>query len=161
MRVAWFAAAWILMAVPSEVRSQSDIFTGPYYGDVVRVIDGDNFEAEIDIWPTVQAVVSVRIRGLDAPEIFRPACLGELVFGNLARRSLEAELFGPDGAGVAVRLENVRADSFSGRIVADVFRQNESRGTNLRTQLLRRGIVREWIPSRPAIDWCVALPGAR
>lgn len=142
------AAGAALVATP--VHADEDLF-GPYFGTVKRVIDGDTFEAEVRIWPTIRAVVSVRVAGIDAPETFRPSCRGERELGDAARRLLETEL--PEGT--TVRLENVTTDPFPGRVVAEVLRQSDRKGFPVKTLLLRHpDHVQSWSPGDPGIDWC-------
>ncbi|MGB3554695.1 MAG: hypothetical protein WBA25_08655 [Jannaschia sp.] len=117
------------------------------------MIDGDNFEANVKIWPTISSTVSVRIRGLDAPELFRPDCPQEKLGAQEALADLEDLL--PEGT--LVRLEQVAADAFSGRVLAVVFRQGPERGRTLQELLHNRGIVQNWAPGEPAIDWCSGL----
>ena len=130
--------------------AQADDFAGPYYGEVLRVIDGDNFEAKVDIWPTVSATVSVRIKGIDAPELFRPSCPQEKLGAMEARDDLESLL----PPGTLVRLEEVQADDFSGRVVAVAYRQGPDRGRTLVELLLNRGNVVAWEPGQADVDWC-------
>ncbi len=40
-----------------------------YPADVVRIIDGDTFEARVRVWPGVATDTKVRLRGIDAPEL--------------------------------------------------------------------------------------------
>ncbi|MBY6153174.1 hypothetical protein KUV47_08130 [Vannielia litorea] len=138
------------IAALSNPAKAEEVFDGPYFGTVLRVIDGDTFEAEVSIWPTIKAIVSVRLRGIDAPELHRPECEQE---GNLALRAkslLEQEI----PTGTLIRLEDVKADSFFPRVVATAFRQNEVRGTPVDTQMLRTNYVAAWVPGDEAIDWC-------
>src|ERR1700750_1770804 len=37
--------------------------------DVLRVIDGDTFEARVHLWPGLYVTTRVRLRGIDAPEL--------------------------------------------------------------------------------------------
>src|SRR6185312_332928 len=37
--------------------------------DVLRVIDGDTFEARVHVWPGLDITTKVRLRGVDAPEM--------------------------------------------------------------------------------------------
>jgi endonuclease YncB( thermonuclease family) len=125
-------------------------FRGPYFGTVVRVIDGDTFEAKIEIWPTVSATVSVRLRGFDAPEISRTRCENEKALGEAAKIAMEELL--PENQ--TVRLTNVGPDSFEGRVVAHVDRQVEVNFTSVGDRMLKEGHLRQWTPRDPAIDWC-------
>jgi micrococcal nuclease len=124
---------------------------GPFFGEVVRVIDGDTIEAVVDIWPTIQATVSVRISGIDAPEIWRPECSSERELGIEAARYLDKEL----PPGTLLRLENVVQDPFPGRVVAEVYRQKDVRAFPVATLLLRQErFIRAWMPGELVIDWC-------
>ena len=40
-----------------------------YPAEVLRVFDGDTFEARVRIWPGTDVTTKVRIRGIDAPEM--------------------------------------------------------------------------------------------
>jgi endonuclease YncB( thermonuclease family) len=64
------------LGLASGAAAQDSPYPGPYFGEVIRVIDGDTFEAEFGIWPSIRSVVSVRIAGIDAPGIHRPAARG-------------------------------------------------------------------------------------
>jgi micrococcal nuclease len=145
-------ARWLLVTLAlTGFTAQADVqFAGPYLGEVVRVIDGDTFEARVDIWPTVSATVSVRLRGFDAPEIFRPACEQERLKATLAKADMEDLL----PIGQAVVLESVGPDSFAGRVVADVFRVATVNKVALDILLERREAVQPWNPNEPPIDWC-------
>lgn len=131
--------------------AQQKVFEGPYFGEVVRIVDGDNFIARVDIWPTIKSEVSIRIRGIDAPEIFRPSCEQERYLGDRAKAALSDEL----PVGQIVRLEDVHSDAFAGRVIASVFRQNEVRGTPIDEQMIRSEYVARWVPGDAERDWCV------
>jgi endonuclease YncB( thermonuclease family) len=118
------------------------------------VIDGDTFEATVEIWPTVSATVAVRLRGFDAPEISRPACEQERLQGTLAKANMEDLL--PIGQNIA--LMEVGPDSFAGRIVADVYRIATVNKVALDILLERREAIQPWNPNDPPIDWCAPLP---
>ncbi|MBV7410244.1 thermonuclease family protein [Maritimibacter sp. DP1N21-5] len=147
-----FKAGFVAVAVFCPVSSiAQDGFPGPYYGEVTRVIDGDTFVANVSIWPNIKADISVRIAGIQAPETRRSAsCDEEPYYGAQAKFALEQEL----PVGQSIRLENVRNGSFAGRVIANVFRQNEVRGTPIETLMTRRGLAVDWIPGDDEIDWC-------
>ena len=54
---------------PAPERVASAGFEGPVSADVVRVIDGDTFEANAQIWLGETIAVRVRVAGIDAPEL--------------------------------------------------------------------------------------------
>lgn len=67
------AAAVLLAAVPVEA---ADTIPGPVACRVVSVYDGDTFTAECHPWPQIEVTVSVRVNGVDTPEI-RGKCEAE------------------------------------------------------------------------------------
>jgi len=141
--------AILLFAGLFSTVGNAEVLDGPYFGEVVRIVDGDNFEATVEIWPTISATVSVRIRGVDAPEMFRPKCEPEETAAQEAYIALQELL----PLGTKIRLEDVEADSFSGRVLATAFRQSEEEGRTLEKLLLRREVVLPWDGKNP-IDWC-------
>jgi len=50
--------------------------TGPVSAKVVKVYDGDTFTVEAFPWPGITATASVRVNGVDTPEI-RGKCEAE------------------------------------------------------------------------------------
>lgn len=125
-------------------------FAGPYDGSVTRIIDGDTFEAMIKIWPDIEANVSVRIEGIDAPELRGSQCVGE----NLGAREAKDDLAELLVLGTKVGLRDVRADAFAGRIVATVCIQHQTRCESVQNLMLRRGNVVEWDGKPPKPGWC-------
>ncbi|MGC1487199.1 MAG: thermonuclease family protein [Albidovulum sp.] len=146
----WKAVVLVWLASIGPVFAAQMEFPGPYFGEVIRVIDGDTFEAKIEIWPTISATVSVRLKGVDAPELRRSECPQERLGAAEAKDAMEDIL----PMGTRVRLENVEKDAFAGRVVADVFKQGEVRGSTLTTLMIRRAMVLPWVPGDPDIDWC-------
>jgi len=49
-----------------------------YKAQVIRVVDGDTFEALVDLGFNVRARIMFRVNDLDTPEIYRPKSAGEL-----------------------------------------------------------------------------------
>jgi len=85
-----------------------------YYAEVVRVIDGDTLDVRVDLWPGLQAVYAVRVRGIDAPELRRAGCDAERLWAEDAKQQV-AKLY---DVGSRIRLEQVEYDAFSGRALA-------------------------------------------
>lgn len=146
-------AGLILAASVGPIAARADRFDGPYFGVVERVIDGDTFEATVEVWPNLSATVSVRISGIDAPELFRPQCPQERLGAQAAKEALQE--IAP--AGTAIRLEDVELGSFAGRVIAVAYRQGESRGRTLVELLSNRGVVEEWTSGDADVDWCAGM----
>ena len=105
----WLAAVLILLVLPAQA---SDM-PGPYRADVLRVIDGDTLRVRAHIWLGHSVEVSVRVRGIDAPEI-RGKCASERSLAAQAK-SAAASLVGK-----RVLLRDVGPDKYAGRVVATV-----------------------------------------
>jgi micrococcal nuclease len=98
----------------AEAESRSPV-AGPVEASVVQVMDGDTFLADARVWPGHTIRVSVRIRGIDAPEI-RTRCEAEKLAGEAARERLVSLV----GEG-PVLVSNIGGGKYYGRVLADVF----------------------------------------
>ena len=134
-----------------DVRSRALVFSGPYQAEMVQIIDGDTVVARVAVWPGLIAEYSVRVRGIDTPEVQRPDCAEERAWGERARAQVE-RLYPP---GSEIRLRDVQFDAFSGRVLADVQRFRSDRWLSLSSELLQRGLAVEWHPSQGAVPWCL------
>lgn len=88
--------------------------------ETVRVIDGDTFEADIEIWPQVTVNAVVRINGIDAPELSRPSkeCYDhEKSLGEAAKTYLEAYI----AQAKFLYVSKPKNGKYAGRVVADVY----------------------------------------
>ncbi|WP_027574159.1 thermonuclease family protein [Bradyrhizobium sp. WSM1743] len=102
--------------------------------DVVRTIDGDTFLARIRQRDGRDAVVRVRLRGIDAPEL-KASCQEELDKAEAAARALR-DLLGQGG----VTITNLGPDKY-GRVLADVTTRQTA---NVSAALLAGGFVRSY-----------------
>lgn len=121
-----------------------------FYGSVERIIDGDTLEVNIDIWPGISGDFSIRVRGVQAPEIKRYDCDEEYKWGMEAKSKIE-KLY---TIGSQVRLENVKVGPF-GRYIADVSRWRSDRWFYLKDELIQRKLAHEWFPGKPPVPWCL------
>jgi endonuclease YncB( thermonuclease family) len=115
-----------------------------YPADVVRVIDGDTFEARVRVWPGLDVDTKVRLRGIDAPEL-HARCSEELTRAQSARAALEAIL--AEG-GVAV--SRVGLDKYGGRVDAAVSTSNTA---DVSAALLGGGFARNYDGGKRR-TWC-------
>ena len=120
-----------------------------YYGTVERVIDGDTLVVRLDLWPGLEAIYSVRVRGVDAPELRGAKCPQERLWAEEAKAQAE-KLYGP---GTTVRIENVELDSF-GRAIADIRRWRSDRWMHFADEMVEREMAQAWQEDWPDIDWC-------
>lgn len=112
--------------------------------DVLRVIDGDTFEARVHLWPGLEMITRVRLRGIDAPEM-KGACAEETRMAEAASEALRVQLAEGD-----VAIFNIGPDKYNGRVVADVATR---RTPNVSSALLTAGHARPYQGGRRG-GWC-------
>lgn len=86
---------------------------GYYEAQVVRVVDGDTFEANVEVWPGMKANALVRIYGIDTPEIHGKCELEKML-------AQDAKLFATNWLKDNVVIYDVQPDKYGGRVVARV-----------------------------------------
>jgi endonuclease YncB( thermonuclease family) len=86
---------------------------GTHPAEVLRVIDGDTFEARVHVWPGLDITTKIRLRGIDAPEL-KAHCPAERAMAEAARDALRDML-----AEGTVGISAVTPEKYGGRVVAD------------------------------------------
>jgi endonuclease YncB( thermonuclease family) len=135
----------VRMAIPRSVTSNP---AAAIPADVLRVIDGDTFEARVHVWPGLEVTTKVRLRGIDAAEL-RARCPAERVKAEAARDALRDLL-----AEGAVGVYGVSIDKYGGRVVANAATRSAA---NVSAEMLNRGYARPyagghrdgWFDERP------------
>ncbi len=117
---------------------------GRHAVDVLRTIDGDTFEARVHLWPGLDMVTRVRLRGIDAPEL-KAACAEEWRMAQAASVALRKLL-----AEGEVAIFNVGPDKYNGRVVADAATRQTP---NVSDALLAAGQVRRYNGGHRG-GWC-------
>ncbi len=112
--------------------------------EVLRVLDGDTFEARVHLWPGLDVTTRVRLRGIDAPEL-KARCMEERVKAEAARDALKAIL---DQGEVGIM--RVLLDKYGGRVLADAATRVIS---DVGALLLDAGHVRRYGGARRE-TWC-------
>ncbi len=120
-----------------------EIISGPVRADVVSVYDGDTLTVDAHPWPQITVRTSVRVSGIDTPEI-RGKCDSEKA---LAR---EARELARESVGEHVHLRNVGLGKYAGRVIADVFTED---GRRLADVLIEAGLARPYDGSERE-GWC-------
>ncbi len=82
-RAAILALALVLALAPT-IALAGEIIPGPVTADVVSVYDGDTLTVDAHPWPQITVRTSVRVDGIDAPEI-RGKCDSEKAMAREAR----------------------------------------------------------------------------
>lgn len=136
---------------PSRVREQTApglqelrLAAGGHPAEVLRVNDGDTFEARVHVWPGMQVTTKVRLRGIDAAE-FRSQCAEEYRLASAARDALSRML-----AEGGVTIGRVDFDKYGGRVVANAATRNTP---DVSEALLKTGLVRAYDGGRRD-GWC-------
>jgi len=117
---------------------------GVYPAEVIRVIDGDTFQARVRVWPGLDVDTKVRLRNIDAPEL-HARCADELARAQAARAALETIL-----AAGGVILSRVGIDKYGGRVDALVATRDTA---DVSTALLEGGFARSYNGGRRG-SWC-------
>ena len=133
-----------LLLSSGPLPSHADTLPGPIPAEVVRVVDGDTVRVKARIWVDQTVEVSVRLRGIDAPEIFRPKCENEKALGRTAKATVAAHA----PVGSIITITNVTRDKYGGRVVATVITND---GETLAQRLLAQG---QAIPEGVPKPWC-------
>lgn len=115
-----------------------------YPAEVLRIIDGDTFEARVHVWPGLDVTTKIRLRNIDAPEL-HARCADELAKAQAARTALETML-----AGGSVTISRVGIDKYGGRVDALVAAHDTP---DISTALLSGGFARSYDGGRRG-SWC-------
>ncbi len=136
----------VASALPAAppVLERRQILRGSHPADVLRVIDGDTFDARVRIWPGIEITTKVRLRGIDAPE-FKARCHEERIKAQAARDALGLLLAEGD-----VAIARVSLDKYGGRVLAEASTRNTA---DVSAALLRAGLVRAYSGGRRE-SWC-------
>ncbi len=136
--VAMLACATSLLVFLTPARSRDEV-PGPVLATVLRVIDGDTFVADAHVWPGETVRVSIRIRGIDAPEL-HSHCTAERQAAARARDALAGLL-----ARQPVTISNIGGGKYYGRVLADV---TIGDGGAIAPAMLSRALVKPYAGGR-------------
>ena len=112
--------------------------------EVLRVNDGDTFEARVHVWPGMQVTTKVRLRGIDAAE-FGARCPEEYRLAVAARDALQRMLVAGD-----VTISQIGLDKYGGRVLASAATRSTP---DISEALLKTGLVRAYDGGRRD-GWC-------
>jgi len=105
-----------------------------YKAKVIRVIDGDTFEAEIDCGFSITVTQTLRLRGIDTPETWRPRNELEREHGQQAKELVESLISDRE-----VVILTHKTGKY-GRYIADVILEN---GMNLTDILIENNMEKK------------------
>lgn len=127
------------MRKPPEFESHPMPFPEPFTmrGVVRYVVDGDTIDVYVDQGLNHYSYITVRVRGIDAPELYRPADDAERQRAAAARATVESLVMGKP-----VVIRTYRDRRTFGRYVADVLYWGETGAErSLADELVRLGLA--------------------
>jgi endonuclease YncB( thermonuclease family) len=134
----------VLPAALASAAIAAEVLAGPYVGTVERVIDGDTLAVRVQIWLQQSLEISVRVRGIDAPEVD-----GDCDLERMRAADATAALQRLVATG-EVRLTEIEGDKFYGRVVANV---TTLAGENVGPALIEAGLARSY-DGGARESWC-------
>lgn len=141
-----FAMTLVLCTSVCLAGADTDNYGTAVITEVTSIYDGDTFRANIAHWPPIVGNrISVRIKGIDAPEL-KGRCDQEKKLARLARQ-MTVEML---RAGEKIELHNLQRDKYF-RVLADV----HVGGKDLGAALLKAGLARPYNGGTKK-DWCPA-----
>ena len=139
-----FLAAFLYLGDTPTLAAQQ--YDGPVLADVVSVYDGDTLTVDAHPWPQITMRVSVRVNGIDTPEI-RGKCETEKA------RAQEAKALTKQMSDQKVVLKNIFLGKYAGRVVADVYAED---GTKIAEALISLGLAYRY-EGGTRRSWCSAI----
>ena len=133
----------LAVAATSVGAEGGERLAGPFVANVQKVIDGDTLSVEVPVWLGLALTASVRLRGIDAPEL-HGQCQREKDLAMAAQKQLAQET--PS----QVTLRNIEGDKYYGRVEANV---TSAEGIDLGEAMLASGLARPYDGGKRG-DWC-------
>ena len=115
--------------------TNTQLAAGAHPAEVLRVLDGDTFEARVHVWPGLDITTKILLRGIDAPEL-KARCADEGNRAETAREALRTMLAEGD-----VAVAHVGLDKYGGRVLADAATR---RMPDIGTAMLDKGLARAY-----------------
>lgn len=138
-----FTAALLFLAFPASSSPRQEVIAGPITGQVIKVLDGDTVAVRMHVWIGEEIETSVRIDGIDAPEI-HGKCDKERNMAAAAKQEMESLTASP------IRIYNVRLEKYAGRVLAKAETEN---GVDIAKHMLDKGLARPYHGEKRR-PWC-------
>lgn len=116
---------------------------------LLSITDGDTIRVQATIWPNLYKETSVRIYGIDTPEI-HGKCEQERSLAASARDYVAEKLATAD----EIFIQNVTKDKYGNRVVADVLYKKNNRTHNLAKELIKQNLATEYFGKTKNKNWC-------
>jgi endonuclease YncB( thermonuclease family) len=143
-----FASLWSVTAAGFAAGSHDRYYVeGPVEAQLISIIDGDTLVVAAKPWPQQTISVSVRIRGVDAPEM-KSRCPALRARAVAAKEALASIM---DTGNGRLSLSSISGDKYFGRVVADVIVAD---GRDAAMELLAAGMVRPYDGGKKPREEC-------
>lgn len=138
-------AALLLLAAPSAAASpRQEILSGPMRGQVLGILDGDTLSVRLRVWIGQEVETSVRIDGIDAPEI-HGKCERERRMAEAAKEEVISLVNSNP-----VTVYDVRLEKYAGRVLARV---KTADGVDIAQHMIDKGLARPYHGQKRQ-PWC-------
>ncbi len=121
-----------------------DVIKGPIIVKVLRVIDGDTVLVRAHIWIGQTVDTSVRIAGMDAPEM-HARCLPERAAAHRAKDAVATLL-----KNNLMKISDIRLGKYAGRVLAHV---ETTDGLDISRYMISKGLARPYYGGHRE-PWC-------
>jgi micrococcal nuclease len=128
---------------PKSTRTHSDSDDVVLVTEIVSIYDGDTFKVSVAHWPTFFSPMSIRVRGIDTPEM-HGQCDREKELAKKAKDFTTEKLHNAK----RVELHNLGRDKYF-RVLADVIID----GSNLTELLIKKGLGKPYDGGTKS-SWC-------
>lgn len=119
-----------------------------YNADVVKVVDGDTLKLDVEIWPGMRQLISLRIYGINTAETRKhcknSACECSNSFGYAAKDTVEVL------AADRVQIYDIRLGKYAGRVLGKVLTMD---GVDIGTYLVNGHLAKTYFGGKRGA-WC-------
>ncbi|MCE9507784.1 MAG: thermonuclease family protein [Alphaproteobacteria bacterium] len=143
-RLAYLIILLSLTFSAAEASPRQEVLQGPMTGEVLNVLDGDTVNVKIRVWIGQEIETSLRIEGIDAPEI-KGKCEKERTLAEAARQEVERLL-----SDNLIRVYNVRLEKYAGRVMAEA---QTTQGIDIGKHMIEKGLARPYHGEKRQ-PWC-------
>lgn len=148
LALCFFASLWSVTAAGFAASSSDRYYVeGPVEAQLISITDGDTLVVAAKPWPQQTISVSVRIRGVDAPEM-KSKCPALRARAIAAKHALASIV---DRGNGRLSLSSISGDKYFGRVVADVIVAD---GRDAAVELLAAGMVRPYDGGKKPREEC-------
>lgn len=130
---------FLLLFFSTAVQAWTDI-------DIISVIDGDSIKVSVrSLFPPLNRM-SIRLRGVDTPELHTPKCAKERELAITAKKFLEGEI----SKAKVIDFRDLNWDKYGGRVLSTVYID----GVDISSKLIENGYAIKYFGDRKTHNWC-------